>query len=85
MNLFMFISSFMAFIYLSILSYEIWFVPVKFVKRLDSHRTFMKDLLGFSYWTNGYVNWPLVKAISILALIVVSLSLIISFTGPFTY
>jgi hypothetical protein len=82
MNVLQFIFSLIAFIYILILSYEVWFAPKKFVKRLVSHRESYKSFLGFSYWENGYVNWFLVKAVAVFMLIITLISLIVSITGP---
>ena len=82
MNIGLFIFSFAGFIYISILTYEVWFAPKKFTKRLNAYRNFMNELPGFSYKASGYVNWPLGKFVSIFMLLLFLLGIIISFTGP---
>jgi len=85
MKILQFFFSLLAFIYLSRLSYEVWFAPKEFVKRVDGYRNSFKSFLGFSYWTNGDVNWALVKVVSIFLLIIFLLSLIVSITDPISY
>ena len=85
MNIIGFVISLIAFIYLSLLSYEVWFAPKKFTKRKDEYTNSIKSILGVSYWTNGYVNWTLVKIVSIIGLIVSLLGIIVSIRGPFTH
>ncbi len=82
MNILQFIFSLIGLILMSRLSYEVWFEPKKFVKRMDAYRNSYKSFLGFSYWTNGDVNWLLVKIMSIFILVIFLLMLIVSITGP---
>ena len=70
MNLIGFIVSLVVFLGSARYGYEIWFTPNKFVKSVDNYRNLFKWLLGFSYWTNGYVNWPLVKIVNIFILLI---------------
>jgi hypothetical protein len=85
MNLIGFVISLVVFLGSAGLTYEIWFAPNKFVKRVDDYRNLFKSLLGFSYWTNGFVNWPLVKVMSIFLLLLSLIGIIVSITGPITY
>jgi len=85
MNLPGFIISFVVFIYTLRIAYEVWFNPQRFSKRADGYRNTFKEFLGFSYWTNGYVNWTLVKVASIFILLVSLLGIVVSITGPIVY
>ncbi len=85
MNILLFIFSLIAFIYGTILTYEIWFDPQRFSRRIDGPRNSLKVFLGFSYWKNGYVNWTIVKVVSIFILILSLIGMIISITGPIIY
>ena len=85
MNLPGLIISLVVFIYTSRLTYEAWFAPQKFSKRLRAQRNSFKAFLGFSYWRNGYVNWFLVKVVSIFLLFLSLIGIIFSIIGPITY
>jgi hypothetical protein len=67
------------------LCYEIWFLPDRFKARGHEYRSWLHDLLGFSYWQEGRVNFPLVKMANILLLIISGAGIIVSITGPISY
>jgi len=85
MNTLQFLFSLILFICIAKVSFEVWFAPKKFLKMVDAYRNSFKSFLGFSYWKNGSVSWPLVKIVSIFLLIGTLLSLIVSTTGPIIY
>ena len=85
MNLPGLIISLVVFIYTSRLTYEAWFAPQKFSKRLRAQRNSFKAFLGVSYWRNGFVNWFLVKVVSIFLLFLSLIGIIFSIIGPITY
>ena len=67
------------------LSYEVWFAPEKYQKRIGGQRKLLKNILGFSFWSEGKVNIAFVKPATIVALLLSLLGLIVSITGPITY
>ena len=64
--------------------YEIWFLPDKFVARIQDYRKSLRNFLGFSYWQEGRINFAIVKPVSIFVLIISLLGIIFSITGPIT-
>jgi hypothetical protein len=69
MNIGLLIASFIMFLFASRLFYEAWFMPNKYVKRLDDQRKLLKMIFGFSYWKTGHINIYLVRLVTIIALI----------------
>jgi uncharacterized membrane protein YfcA len=82
MNLAGFIISLVVFLFTAKLTYEVWFVPQRFSKRLEAQRNSFTTLFGFSYWKNGYVNWSLARVMSIFILLISFIGIIVSITGP---
>ena len=65
-------------------SYEVWFAPEKFQKRIAGRRKSVKNFLGFSFWNEGKGNINSVRFTYTLILIGCLLGLIVSITGPIT-
>jgi len=82
MNLPVFIISLAVFLYTARLTYEVWFIPQRFSKRLQAQRNSFTALFGLSYWKNGYVNWSLAKVVSIVILLISFIGIVFSITGP---
>jgi uncharacterized membrane protein YfcA len=85
MNLGMLIISLLVFVMMSRLAYEIWFLPIKYMSRLEEQRRFLNVLFGISYWKEGHVNWLVVKISCIFLLILSVIGIVVSFTGPLNY
>jgi len=77
-----FIISLAVFLYTARLTYEAWFIPQRFTRRLDAQRNVFMALFGFSHWKNGYINWSLVKVVSIVILLISLIGIVFSITGP---
>ena len=65
--------------------YEVWFSPDRFLERGRRYRGSMRNFLGFSYWKEEKVNFPLVKTVNILLLLLSALGILVSIVGPFSY
>jgi hypothetical protein len=63
-------------------TYEVWFLPAKFVQRVDRQRRSTRQFLGFSYWRNGKVNLTIARSASAFVLALSLLGTIFSITGP---
>ena len=66
MNLGLLIISSAIFVFVSRLTYEVWFLPNKYKNRLEDQRKFLKVIFGFSYWREARINLTLVKFACIL-------------------
>jgi len=65
-------------------AYEVWFFPDAYKERLNRQRKAAKNLLGFSYWKDGRINFAIVKPASIFVLIISLIGIIFSITDPIT-
>ena len=57
-------------------SYEVWFAPQKFQKRIDRNRMRFRSGFGFAFWSNSKVNIAYIKPMLILGIIISLLGLI---------
>ena len=63
-------------------SYEVWFTPEKFQKRLNNRRNSAKNFFGFSFWwSRGKANIYMVRFAYTFILIVSILGLFASIAG----
>jgi hypothetical protein len=63
-------------------TYEAWFLPAKFVQRVDRQRRSTGQFLGFSYWRNGKVNLTIARSASAFVLALSLLGTIFSIISP---
>ncbi len=65
--------------------WEIWFYPDRFMSRMKAYRKSYRNFLGFSYWQEDKLNFPLVKIMNMFLLLISIIGVVVSITGPIVY